>query len=352
MFDNYLYVSGTSKTFVNHCDELALSILEEYEFEKTPSVLDVACNDGTLLECFRDRGCNILGIDPALNLKKITREKGIAVLPRYFSDNLATNIKESSIYKAFDIITATNVFAHVHNCDDFLRGMYRLLKPNGVIVIEFPYCKEMIENNEFDTIYHEHLSYFTIMSFMKLVNRVSGLEIDRVEFTPIHGGSVRFYLQRAIDNCGIVRDHDVSVYDLIDIEKNDGIHNVSYYGRFHNRCVTNSLNLLGTIELLRKQNIDVVGFGASAKGNTMLNFCQLKYPDIKYIVDNTEAKHGYFTPGSDIPIIGIDRLKMEQKPVAILMTAWNFKEEIIKRINESCSIQHKYLYYVPEVKLI
>ena len=344
LFDNYLYVSGTTSTFRNHCKELAHEAINfwnsRYPFLMTdcwrpPTVLDIACNDGTLLNCFRKQDCNVYGVDPAKNLRTLTKEKDIHVDVLYWGKGAASQLKEQSI----DIITGTNVFAHINPIGDFLDECLTVLKPDGFILLEFPYCDEMIENNEFDTIYHEHLSYFLVNSMATIISS-HGLAIRRITRTPIHGGSIRFYLQRGNKHCD-------EVTTLIDSESNRGLLDIKTYQKFSEQVERNKQHLRSLVADLKGRGKKVVGYGASAKGNTMLNYFEI---DLDYIVDDNEMKWNHLTPGRNIPIKSPAVMKKE-KELYIVILAWNFFDEIKERIESTCDNKHHYLRYVPFVEI-
>jgi SAM-dependent methyltransferase len=340
MFSDYFYVSGTSDTFHRHCETLVNDILTAYKFGGIPRVLDIACNDGTLLNYFKQVECEVCGVDPASNLRPMTQAKNIDVLVDFWEEGAS-----KLLHTKFDIITATNVFAHVHNPLEFLDECVNALDKDGVIVLEFPYGANMITNHEFDTIYHEHLSYFNVCSFINLINRLPCLRIVDVKSIPIHGGSIRFYLQ--------VKSgwHDKKVYDMIKEEDSLGLHDEDTYRKFNIICTQNYTWLKNFIKDLHSQGKLVVGFGASAKGNTMLNTTGLNNSHIDYIVDDSPLKCFHLTPGSNIPIVPFSRLTSENRDFIVLMLAWNFREEIEAKINSYCSANHRFLYYVPEVFL-
>lgn len=338
MFTNYLYVSGTTDTFRKHCKSLAQDAIERVMTKKI-HVLDIACNDGTLLEFFRDLGCTIQGVDPAQNLRKITEKKNIPVLIDYWSGKKAKKLK-----KKFAIITATNVFAHVHRTDLFLKACSLALQDDGILILEFPYADKMIRYNEFDTVYHEHLSYFLVNSFSTLATRMNFHIIDVLQ-TSIHGGSIRFFLKKGRDP------HTKKVLSLIEKEKRDGLLTLYSYKRFAKRVAENKKAFIQLLARLRKEGRKVIGYGASAKGNTMLNYFKVK---LDYIVDDNELKWEFLTPGQNIPIKPPRFLQEEKESLYIPILSWNFYKGIVKKIrglrgrkyNDYC------ILYVPKVKIL
>jgi SAM-dependent methyltransferase len=343
MFSNYLYVSGTTDTFRKHTQSFAEEISNVMiRHGKGPSdhtlVLDIACNDGTLLENFRLLGSKVRGCDPAKNLREITQKKNIDVDVEFFSEEVGKNYKDRGL--TFDVITAQNVFAHVDDAYGFLLGIKHCLKENGLAVIEFPYAKEMITHNEFDTIYHEHLSYFLVNSFASLTKR-TGFNIFKITQTPIHGGSIRFYLSTSLKET-----EDVEL--LIGIEKEQGLLDSHVYQCFATNVEYSKQEIKSLVEVLRKQNRKVVGYGASAKGNTSLNYFNLS---LDYTVDDNKLKQGLYTPGQHIKIEDPKILASEDNPV-IIVTAWNFLDEIKNRVSRIVVGSKSYILYVPDVRMI
>lgn len=335
MYTNYLYVSGTTKTFRRHTEKLAQDAIKRIN-KKHISVLDIACNDGTQLEYFRDLGCDVVGVDPAKNLRKITEGKNIPVIVAYWSQKIA-----KSLNKKFDIITGTNVFAHVNDLDEFLLGVKIALTDDGILILEFPYADMMIEHNEFDTVYHEHLSYFLVHSFKTLIERLGMCIIDIMQ-TPVHGGSIRLFVRKGK---GI---HTDKVDDLIKSEKSKGLLDIKTYKAYTKRVKRNKREMKQLLRSLQNSK-KIIGYGASAKGNTMLNYFKI---NLNYIVDDNPLKWGYLTPGRNIPIVSPEEMRKEKQPLAIVILSWNFYYEIIKKILEirRDSSGDRAILYVPHVK--
>lgn len=336
MFRNYLYVSGTTQTFRDHTKALASDAVKRVDSSNI-QVLDIACNDGTQLEYFRELGCEVMGVDPAKNLRKITKKKEINVLVEYWSQQVARSIK-----KQFDIITGTNVFAHVDDLDEFLLASKIALKDNGYLILEFPYANNMVTHNEFDTVYHEHLSYFLVNSFKVLAERM-GLTIVDIMRTPIHGGSIRFLLQKGI------RQPSKKLTNLIAEEKRKGLLKEDTYFLFAEQVKKNKEQMRKLLKKLRSEKKKIIGYAASAKGNTMLNYFKI---NLSYIIDDNELKWDYLTPGRNIPIKGIHVLNNEKEELHVVILAWNFYNEIEKRIQAVRGNQGDYaIMYVPTVEL-
>lgn len=344
MFKNYLYVSGTTQTFRNHCEEFAEYVVGNHSSSKL-TVLDIAANDGTLLKCFQELGCSTIGVDPANNLNEISKANGIEVINEYWNENAIRILNTRYFTNKVDVITGTNVFAHVDDTFSFLENCKKVLNDNGRIILEFPYCDKMIKNIEFDTIYHEHLSYFLVTSFATLAYKVR-LIIDKVIQTPIHGGSIRFTLRKAES---LLDFHCEEANALIQKEKKEGLLTLETYEDFSKKIKENKIKFNDLLANMKnKNNFKIVGYGASAKGNTMLNYFNV---DLDYIVDDNPMKVEFNTPGRNIIIKKTSELKNENlAPLAIVILSWNFYEEIKEKIknirnNEPCVL----IKYVPTI---
>ena len=328
MFRNYLYVSGTTATLRNHWKELAADAVSRVGVGK---VLDIACNDCMPLEQFRDLGCEVLGVDPAINLREISKQKNIDVIVDYWKPGLVED-------ESFDIITAANVVGHTDDVKSFLEIAKSAIKPNGIIIIEFPYAKHIFDNVAFDQFYHEHVSEFIIHAFYRLLNRVD-LKVDDIMLTPIHGGSIRFFLKKNLE------DHCDKLYEMIHAEGGAGLLKKETYLAYGARVNKNRDDL---VKLAHKVG-DIVAFGASAKGNTMLNYFKLKF---KYVVDDNSMKWGLFTPGMDIAICDPNDLAKEPNDLHIVLTAWNFAKEIKEKVRRIRGHNRdKFVFYVPNVRI-
>lgn len=336
MFKNYLYVSGTTETFRKHCQNLAVDAVKRFS-NKPLSVLDIGCNDGTLLKYFRKLSCEITGIEPAKNLRETTKKENIPVFVDYWSLKLAKKLQQK-----FDIITATNVFAHVDDPFVFLEACSYSMKPGGIIILEFPYATELVKNNEFDTVYHEHLSYFLVNSFKALIAR-TGLYIADILETSIHGGSIRFFLKRG----KVTSVPKISNY--IAAEKKKGLFDVKTYVKFAKRVSKHKKKMIKLLKSAKNHGRKTIGYGASAKGNTMLNYFKI---DLDYIVDDNPIKWEYLTPGRNIPITSPQELGKEPQLLEIVILAWNFYNEIAKKIVQirGKNTGDRYLLYIPTVR--
>lgn len=331
LFSDYPYISGVSQTFKEHCRGLVLDSM--VRIKKKVRVLDIAANDGTLLEIFAKHGCEVLGVDPAKNLKPLADAKGVPMIWDYWSESLGTKVGK------FDIITATNVLAHVNDVDDFLAGCRNALRPNGLVLVEVPYTKHLIEKCEFDTIYHEHLSYFLVSSFRALVNR-NGFYIHDIVPVDIHGGSLRFYIKLQPG------EEPACLAWFIEHEKRAGLHSDKKYMQFTERVHANRDALRSLIQDRRLRDEKVIGFGASAKGNTCLNYFNI---DLDYIVDDTPTKQNKYAAGKNVIILPPEVIRDESEPLNIVVLAWNFYDEVKRRIAKLRPGQTDLIIrYVPE----
>ena len=343
MFKNYLYVSSTTKTFRDHCVEMVSTTVKVVQAKSGDWVLDIASNDGCLLSQFREVGLNVLGVDPAENLASEANAKGIKTLCAYWSKPLAKDIV--SRFGMPLIITATNVFAHVDDLNEFVEAVKICLAPKGIFIVECPYVMDFIAKSEFDTAYHEHLSYIGIYPLSILFD-VHGMKIFYLQyFENLHGGTIRVF---------ICQKNDFPVHHIVDeylqVEKTFGITARQPYDLFAERIKKNKESLRKLIFDLRSQGKTIWAYGASAKGNTLMNFFELGTKDIPVVIDDNPKKWGYYTPGSKMHIVSIDDLA-QSKPDYLLLLAWNFEREIRNRCKDK---QYKgdFIVPIPEATIV
>lgn len=336
---NYPYYSSVSKTFREHCHQMALDLeamlpmIQHPYGNKFPTVSDIASNDGCLLEEFRKEGFVVSGFEPCKELAAVSTSKLIGTVNDFFTEECAKNYSSSRHF-----VTATNVFAHVDDVQDFLRGIPYLLDKSGVLVIEVPYLVDMIQKNEFDTIYHEHLSYFLLKPLVRLF-RDAGIPIFKVDKLSIHGGSIRIYASQT----------PYEKHESVDRMLNDesAYHHISAYYDFRRqvRIVVDNLDEL--LESLHKQGKRVLGYGASAKGVNLMNYCKLTTNDVQAIVDETLTKQGHYIPGCNIPIVSF--AEFGNKPDYIVLFAWNFAAELMEKTKH---LGAKYIIPIPNVEIV
>jgi len=325
LFRNYVYVSSTSPVFIQHFRELAGKIVSNFKLPKNSLVIDIGSNDGILLRPFKDMGMRVLGIDPAEKIAEIATKSGIETMPVFFNSDVARGIAKNK-GKA-KLVCATSVFSHVDNLDEFLDGVNELLDDDGIFLIEVYYLKELLEKNLFDTIYHEHLSYFTAKTMSALMER-KGLELFDAEVTDTHGGSLRAYVQKKNGTHQISK----SVNELIKKEDENHLNDLDTYIKFSHKIDSNKKALLELLKKLKSQNKRIVGYGAPAKGNTLLNYFGIGPDILDYIVDDSSWKQGLYSPGMRIPVVSAEHLS-KQKPDYIFILAWNFAKPIMKKLD-------------------
>lgn len=359
MYEEYPYHSSISKTFQYHCYEMAVEIRkilnsnkpwpksvsskgeqdndDDGMYDLNFLVVDIASNDGCLLEQFKKLGYYTLGVEPSKNLYKECEPKNLGIVNDYWSEASASRIA------ACDVITATNVLAHVDDVKDFLTLVKSKLRSftKGIFVCEVPYFFNLITSNQFDTIYHEHLSYFLFKPLRILFSSV-GLNIFKVEEYPIHGGSLRIYASP------YKYPIDKSVSDLEEFEKNEGLYNFNTYVLFNNRVEKIKREFLKVLNNCKELNKTVMGYGASAKGISLINYCGADKSQITSIVDETPYKQWKFTPGSNIQISNFSYFS-EERPDYILLLAWNFAEELM---NKTKHLKTRYIVPIPEVRIL
>lgn len=344
LFKQYLYVSSTSLTFIQHFQEFAKTVAKKFGLRKNDLVVDIGSNDGILLKPFKQLGMRVLGVDPAENVAPIAKAKGIDTIISYFDDKVAKNIvKKNGRAK---IITGTNVFAHVNDLDELISAVKILLDQRGVFIIEVPYLVDFLEKNLFDTIYHEHLSYFAVKPLITLFQRFD-MKIVNVERVSSHGGSIRVFIKNSVPNLRISN----SVYKLLSLEKRMQLENIKTYAKFADKIKKNKVSLVKMLKKLKKDHMTIIGFGAPAKGNTLLNFFSINTNYLDYIIDDNPLKQGLFTPGGHIPVVSEEKLN-ETNVDYMLILAWNFEKPIMDRFQEFHKKGGKFILPVPKPRII
>ena len=344
LFENYVYVSGTSPVFIKHFENYSNSIISTYNPDKNKLILDIGSNDGTFLKFFKDKGYKILGIDPAISISKKASKKGIKTITSFFSEDLAYNILND--YGEASIITANNVFAHSDNLVEILNGIKKILSSEGLFIFEVSYLVDVYEKSLFDTIYHEHLAYHSVKPLKKFFE-LNDMELIDVERISTHGGSIRGVVQKK----GGGRRVADSIKDLIELERKLGLHDIKEFLKFSNKILEIKTSLNELIDKIKKEGKTIAGFGAPAKATTLMYQLGINKECIDFIVDDNPLKQGKFTPGLNVPIYSSEIIK-EKKPDYILILAWNFAESIIKNHKYFTSQNGKFIIPIPEVKLI
>lgn len=314
MFDHYLYVSSTAKSFRDHFEQTAEKYIKEFSLTSGSFVLDIGSNDGIALKPLKEKGIKVLGIEPAKNIAELATLNGIDTLNEYFTNETVNKIATKA-----DLITASNVFAHADKLDDIAHAAFNVLKENGTFIVEVQYLLDTIKDLTFDNIYHEHTNYWSVTSINNFFTRL-GYNVYKVEHINTHGGSIRVYINR---NNNI----QPSVIEFLENEKKFGLEDYNTYLQFAKRVKQAKNNVNQNIKTFKDQNLILVGYGSPAKATTSLNYYEVK--DIDYIIEDNKLKHNKILPGVKIPIYSKDKIN-EIQPDIIIVMAWNFIEEIKK----------------------
>ena len=345
IFSDYAYFSSYSESWLNHAKSYVQLMIEQFGFTVDSHVVEIASNDGYLLQYFKQKGISVLGVEPAHNVAQVAEAAGIPTIVKFFGVATARELVMAG--NQADLLTGNNVLAHVPDLNDFVEGMKIVLKPRGVITMEFPHLMRLIESNQFDTIYHEHFSYFSLIAVEKVFN-AHGLVLFDVEELSTHGGSLRIYACH-IENTS--RPINKRIPELRDREKSAGLNNPDYYLSFADRVKKTKRNILDFLIKAKREKKTIVGYGAPAKGNTLLNYCGVGTDFIDYTVDRNPHKQGHYLPGSHIPVYFPDKIK-ETKPDYLLILPWNLKEEIMEQMSYVRDWGCKFLLLIPSVEVI
>jgi SAM-dependent methyltransferase len=344
IFREYAYFSSYSTTWVAHAKRYCETITQRLGLGPDSLVVELASNDGYLLQHFLPLGVPVLGIEPAANVAKVAIDKGIPTRVEFFGVQLAEALVAEG--KRADLIAGNNVLAQVPDLNDFVAGMARLLKPEGVITLEFPHLERLIAENQFDTIYHEHFSYFSLITIERLAAR-HRLRLIDVEELPTHGGSLRVYVAHAASRRPVAQ----SVPALLARERALGFEDVATYASFGEQVRRTKRRLLAFLIQAKDQGKVICGYGAPGKGNTLLNYCGIGTDFLEFTVDRNPYKHGRFTPGMHIPIHGVEAIDA-RKPDYLLVLPWNLKDEIIQQMRHIADWGGKFIIPIPELAVL
>ena len=345
IFRDYAYFSSYSETWLEHVRNYVNYMIDRFGFNKNNLVVEIASNDGYLLKYFVGKGIPVLGIEPAANVAKIAEQNGVPTLVKFFNTKTAFELSQED--KKADLIIGNNVLAHVPNVNDFVDGMKILLKPGGVITMEFPHILKLIQFNQFDTIYHEHFSYLSLFVVQKIFSS-HNLTIFDVEEIETHGGSIRIFVKHSKNKSFQIENR---VLELLEKEKKFGLNDLAKYIQFAKDVIEAKERIRKFFLATKKDGKKVVCYGAAAKGNTLLNYCQIGTDFIEYIVDKNIHKQGMFLPGSHIPIKDPKEIK-KTKPDYVVILPWNLKDEIMKQIQYIREWGGKFVIPIPEVKIL
>ena len=344
IFTEYAYFSSYADTWLKHCRDYTDLVSECFNLGKDSFVVEVASNDGYLLQYFVQKGIPVLGIEPAKNVARVAVDKGVPTLTEFFGRELASRLCDEG--KQADLIAGNNVLAQVPDINDFVAGLNILLKPEGVITIEFPHLKNLMEQNQFDTMYHEHFSYFSFISAEKIF-AAHGLTLFDVQELPTHGGSLRIYARHEGDASKPVGDR---VIEMRKREIDAGFTDMDHYSAFGEQVKETKRKLLTFLIEAKRAGKTVAGYGAPGKGNTMLNYCGIRTDFLEYTVDRNPYKHGKFLPGTHIPIFPPEKIS-ETHPDYVLILPWNFKDEIMQQMAVIREWGGQFVVPIPELKI-
>ena len=345
IFSEYAYFSSFSDSWVEHARRYAELMRERFRLGAGSKVMEIASNDGYLLQHFVAKGVPVLGIEPAQNIAEVARGKGVPTVSRFFGRETARAIKQE--HGSPDLLLGNNVLAHVPDINDFVGGMQLLLKPDGVITMEFPHLMQLMELNQFDTIYHEHFSYLSFTTVVKIFAH-HGLTMFDVEQLPTHGGSLRIYARQASDTSKPVGQR---VHDLLKLEADKGYNRLDRYTSFEEQVRRTKRALLEFLVDAKKRGRKIVGYGAPGKGNTLLNYCGIRTDFLDFTVDRNPYKQSKYTPGTHIPILAPERL-MEAKPDYVLILPWNLKDEITQQLAGIRAWGGQFVVPIPTVQIL
>ncbi|WP_323687789.1 class I SAM-dependent methyltransferase [Rhizobium sp. AN69] len=344
IFTEYAYFSSFSDSWVAHAKRYCDMVIERFALGESSFVVELASNDGYLLQHFLTSNIPMLGIEPAVNVAKVAIGKGIPTLTEFFNEALATDMAARG--QKADLIIGNNVLAQVPDINDFVAGMKALLKPEGVITLEFPHIEKLIEENQFDTIYHEHFSYFSLLTIEKMARR-HGLKVFDVEEIPTHGGSLRVFFSHEDSNFP----REARVDSLLERELNAGLDRIETYTTFSEAVRQTKRNLLSFLIRLKEMRKSICAYGAPGKGNTLLNYCGIGTDFIDFAVDRNPYKHGRLTPGMHIPIRPVSEIQ-RIKPDYVLILPWNLKTEIVAQMNDIRNWGGKFIVPIPDISII
>jgi len=345
IFTEYAYFSSYSDSWLAHAKAYTELMVKRFQLGEGSLVVELASNDGYLLQYFGLQGVPVLGIEPAVNVAKEATKKGIPTLVKFFGQELAAEMVREGTQA--DLIVGNNVLAQVPDLRSFVAGMKTLLSPQGVITLEFPHLMRLMEGNQFDTIYHEHFSYFSFLTTMKIMASF-GLAVFDVEELPTHGGSLRVYARHAEDTS---HPETERVRDLAEREQQAGFTRLETYFSFDEKVKETKRKLLAFLVDAKQAGKSIAGYGAPGKGNTLLNYCAIRADFLDYTVDRNPYKHGKFLPGTHIPIFPPEKIR-ETKPDYVLILPWNLKNEIREQLSYIRDWGGKFVVPIPEVEVL
>ena len=345
IFSDYAYFSSYSESWLDHARQYTEMMIERFSLNSSHQIIEIASNDGYLLQYFKENNIPVLGIEPAANVADVAIKKGIETRIQFFGKETASALRSESI--CGDLILGNNVLAHVPDLNDFVAGLKIALAKDGIITMEFPHLLNIIKEHQFDTIYHEHFSYLSLYTVEQVFNKHQ-LKIFDVEQIQTHGGSLRIFCCHEEDN---TQEISPRVNEIKQLELNSGLDQLDTYLDFTDKVQQTRQSLLDFITKAKEQNKAIVGYGAPAKGNTLLNYCNIKTDFIDYTVDRSPHKQGKFLPGTHIPVYPVERIN-ETKPDYILILPWNLREEIAQQLEYTNEWGCKLVLPIPETRIL
>lgn len=344
IFSDYAYFSSYSDSWLQHAREYVAMMMDRFGFDRTSQVIEIASNDGYLLQYFKERGVPVLGVEPARNVAEAAIAAQIPTMTEFFGRDTAGKMAAEA--QMADLLIGNNVLAHVPDLNDFVAGMKIVLKPDGLFTMEFPHLLRLMEENQFDTIYHEHFSYYSFMT-VNAVFESHGLKIFDVEQIPTHGGSLRIFGCHAEQGHRNVTDR---AQDLLADEKAHGLDKLETYRRFNDKVKKTKRAIMKFMIEVIEQGHSIVGYGAPAKGNTLLNYCGIRVDMLPYTVDRSPHKQNHFLPGTRIPIFAPEKIA-EDKPDFVLILPWNIKDEIMEQMSMIQGWGGRFVTFIPQVQV-
>jgi 2-polyprenyl-3-methyl-5-hydroxy-6-metoxy-1,4-benzoquinol methylase len=345
LFGDYAYFSSYAESWLAHARMYVDSMIDRFGLNSTSQVVEIASNDGYLLQYFQQKDVPVLGVEPAANVAAVARATGIPTIVKFFGVETARELASEG--HSADLLIGNNVLAHVPDLNDFVAGFRKLLKVDGIVTLEFPHLLELVLRNEFDTIYHEHFSYFSFLTAESVLAK-HGLTVFDVQQLPTHGGSLRLFARNTNDAS---RPVTPAVARLRELELDAGLRRVETYGRFAEQVKETKRNLLEFLIAAKRAGKSIVGYGAPAKGNTLLNYCGIGNDFLDYTVDRNPRKQGRYLPGSHLPICNPDRVR-ETRPDYLLILPWNLKDEVMQQMAFVREWGGRFVVPIPRVEVL
>ncbi len=344
IFSEYAYFSSYSDSWLQHCRKYVEAMIERFGLNSESLAVEVASNDGYLLQYFVEQGIPVLGVEPAANIAKVAWEKGVPTLVEFFGEKAARELADGG--QQADLVAGNNVLAQVPDLCDFVKGLKIILKPHGVVTIEFPHLECLMRESQLDTIYHEHFSYFSFLTAERIF-AAHGLTLFDVEELSTHGGSLRIYARHSEDESRPVGERVIRMRER---ERAAGFDRIEVYQTFEPKAIEVKHRLVELLIRLRREGRTVAGYGAPGKGNTLLNYCGIRSDLLEYTVDRSPYKQGKFLPGTHIPILNPERIR-ERRPDYVLILPWNLKVEIMRQLEYIRDWGGKFIVPIPQVEV-